>query len=201
MKLSSLFVAGTLIAALAFAVPVAKADGLPPGDPIIKAAGAGIDAPAGIVTTSFTISSSTGTSPETSPCLLNEGGLSISSPNCQFINVITNNGQPEFIDSLEFILPNVPLEDTSCATTIEGDVTIFTTCSRLSDGNGGSVIFFTGGNINYLDIFTLDFEGFPAGYTAGVVAQLPEPGSVLMLAIGLLGLLGLAFRRSAARVN
>lgn len=206
MKLSSLFVVGILIMVLAVMVaPVVKADGLPPGDPIVKAAGAGHDAPAAIITTEFTISSQTGTSPSGSPCLLEQPAgspnpITTSSPNCQFLNVLTVNGVGQDIDALIFELPNIPLSSVNCATMIEGDDSVFGSCTTAGDGGDGTVVTFVDGLITYGSIFTLDFEGFPAGFTSSVDANVPEPGVLMLLLVGFVGLIGLGLKRSAVRV-
>jgi hypothetical protein len=206
MKLSSLFVAGILIVALAVMVaPVVKADQLPPGDPIVKAAGAGFDAPAGIITTSFTIASPTGTSPldptdpNSSACVLTQGPFSVNSPACQFQNDITENGNGIDIDALIFELPSVPTASVNCDTAIEGDVTLFGSCSVMSDGGDGTIVTFNDGTITYGTIFTLGFEGFTGGLTSSVIANVPEPGILMLLVIGFVALIGFGVKRSAVR--
>jgi hypothetical protein len=200
MKLSSLFVAGTLVAALAFAVPMAKADGLPPGDPLIKAAGDDVyGAPSPIVTTSFQILSPTGTSPITdgsgSDCFLLEAGLSFDSPTCQFLNVVVVDGVGQDIDALFFNLPSIVPSSVNCATSIEGDSSDFGNCVVSSDGGGGSNVVFDDGLIPYDTVFTLAFEGFPAGFTSGVYANVPEPSTLPLLLVGFVALLGVGLKR------
>jgi hypothetical protein len=206
MKLNSLFVAGILVAALAFAVPAAKADGLPPGDPIIKAAGAGFDAPAGIITQDFTIASPSGTSPldptdpTSSACVVTQASVIVTnSPACQFQNDITDSGNGVDIDALIFELPSVAPASVNCDTAIEGDVSLFGTCSVASDGGDGTIVTFNNGTITYGTIFTLGFEGFTGGLVSSVDANVPEPGVLMLLAIGFLALIGFGVKRSAVR--
>ena len=211
MKLSSLTIVGILIAALAVvATPIAKADSLPPGDPRIQVGGAMIDDPASIITTSFSLSSPSGTSPldpanpNSSACELMQGPFQTESPDCQFINGITVSGKGQVIDSLVFDLPTVAPNDPSHLLTcggISGTVTVFSDCSILPDGNGGSVVFFTGGTIPWNTIFTIGFDGFDPGTTTSATAQLPEPGTLLLLAIGLIALVGAGLKRSPARAQ
>jgi hypothetical protein len=205
MKLSSLFLAGSLVAALAFAVPAVKADGVPPGDPIVKAAGAGFDAPAGIITTSFTISSPTGTSPldpsdpNSSACVLTQGPFVDNSPACQFQNDVTNSGNGIDINALIFEIPNfLPSAPVNCSTSIDGDSPLFTGCTVASDGGTGSIITFTG-DVPYGTIFTLGFVGFTGGVTTSVYANVPEPGVLMLLAIGFIALFGFGVKRSSVR--
>ena len=206
MKLSSLFVAGTLVAALAFAVPVAKADGLPPGDPQIKAAGDDvIGAPSPIFTTNFSITSPTGTSPVSngseenpgSDCFLSEGGFSFDTPTCQFVNVVVSDGVGMDIDALFFSLPSIAPSSVSCFTSIEGDTSDFGNCVVTSDGGGGSNVVFNDGLIPYGTVFTLAFGGFPAGFTSAVYANVPEPTTLPLLLIGFVALLGFGLKRRA----
>jgi len=206
MKLSSLFVAGVLVAALAFAVPVAKADGLPPGDPQIKAAGDDvIGAPSPVITTSFSITSPTGTSPISngsdenpgSDCFLNEGGFSFDTPTCQFLNVVVEDGVGEDINALFFSLPTITPSSVNCATSIEGDSSDFGSCTVTSDGGGGSNVLFDDGMIPYNSVFTLAFAGFPAGFTSGVYANVPEPTTLPLLLVGFVALLGIGLKRRA----
>src|SRR5690242_1239431 len=89
---------------LAVSVTVAQADQIP--DPIIKTGGQQTNAtnaaqfvatsapvPAGIITSTFTITTPSGTSPATSPCILTQGSITTTSPQCLFENDITLNGQ------------------------------------------------------------------------------------------------------------
>ena len=208
MKLSSLFVAGTLVAALAlaFAVPGAKADGLPPGDPQIKAAGDDvIGAPSPVITTSFSILSPTGTSPVSngseenpgSDCFLLEGGLSFDTPTCQFLNVVVEDGVGMDINALFFSLPTIAPSSVNCSTSIEGDTSDFGNCVVSSDGGGGSNVVFDDGMIPYDTVFTLAFAGFPAGFTSAVYANVPEPTTLPLLLVGFVALLGVGLKRRA----
>jgi hypothetical protein len=206
MKLSSLFVAGTLVAALACAVPLAKADGLPPGDPQIKAAGDDvIGAPSTIITASFQIVSPTGTSPVSngsdenpgSDCFLLESGLSFDTPTCQFRNELASDGVGFDINALFFSLPTIAPSSVNCFTAIEGDSSDFGNCVVTSDGGGGSNVLFDDGMIPYNTVFTLAFAGFPAGFTSGVYANVPEPATLPLLLVGFVALLGIGLKRRA----
>ncbi|MGB9067584.1 MAG: PEP-CTERM sorting domain-containing protein [Candidatus Acidiferrales bacterium] len=206
MKLSSLFVAGTLVAALTFAVPLAKADGLPPGDPQIKAAGDDvIGAPSTIITASFQIVSPTGTSPVSngsegnpgSDCFLVEYGISFDTPTCQFRNELSSDGVGFDINALFFSLPTIAPSSVNCFTSIEGDTSDFGNCVVTSDGGGGSNVLFDDGMIPYNTVFTLAFAGFPAGFTSGVYANVPEPTTLPLLLVGFVALLGIGLKRRA----
>jgi len=95
MKLSRFFVIGALVAlSLPMLAAVAKADGLPPGDPIYKTGGDPPlpgEEPESIISTNFTIACASGTCPAepndgSSPCeLIQFGGASTQfSPSCFF---------------------------------------------------------------------------------------------------------------------
>lgn len=195
-----LFKASLFGLAVVLSAVVALADGVPAGDPIVRTGGSlGGDPPASIITTDFTISSSTGTSPGTSPCVLSQPAGSVSpivttSPSCFFVNDITNSGAGEFIDELIMDVGNTVPSSVNCGS-IAGLPTLFADCDVTSDGDGGTLVYFTDGTIQYGQEFYLDFEGFASGTTTSVSAQLPEPGTIAMLALGLLAL-GLAKRRS-----
>lgn len=203
MKLSRLLVVGTL---LVISVPmlaaVANADGLPPGDPIVRTAGDPPlpgEVPQAIVTTNFSVLCASGTcpgdTPPSSPCGLEQGSLTQFSPSCFFQNDIANDlGQGEIIDALTFELPGIAPESTECGT-ITGEPTLFGECGVSSDGGAGSLVTFTDGTILYGDKFFLDLEGFTGGLKTSVVANVPEPGSLPLLGLGLLALLGLTRKR------
>jgi hypothetical protein len=203
MKLSSLFLVVALIAALVvMSAPVAKADGVPPGDPLVRQAGPGTDDPTGIVFSSFAISSSTGTSPGTSPCVVTEpfpNGGSIPSLNCQFANFITVNSVGQVINELLFDLPGYPPSTpVTCSTVIGTDLSDFANCSVTPDGGGGSFVAFTGGTgIAYMSVFSLEFDGFANGLAdAPAYANVPEPASLLLLLVGFVALVGFGLKRA-----
>lgn len=205
MKLSRLFIVGALVAlSLPMLATVAKADGLPPGDPIVRTAG---DPPlpgevaAPIVTNLFSISCLSGTCPAdpndgSSPCGLAEGNFSFSSPSCYFQNEYEINGQGQVIDGLIFELPNVPLDSVDeSICTIPNEPQLFGSCSAKSDGGNGTVVIFGDGTVQFGQAFFLDLEGFTGGLTTSAVANVPEPGTLPMLGLGLIALLGLTRKR------
>lgn len=196
-----------LVATLAvMSAAIAKADGLPPvppGDPIFRAGG---DAPilgevaAPLFESNFVISCASGTCPGpgdvptgTNPCGLTEGDYSNTSPSCFFVNNIEINGNPEAINMFSFEIAGVPPGDegVNCALLNEQ---ILTGCSVVSDGAGGSLVTFSG-LIPYGTPFLLDLEGFDGGVTSAAYANVPEPGTLPMLGLGLVGLLAMTRRR------
>jgi len=204
MKLNRLFL---VVLLLTMSAAVAKADGVPPGDPKVIEKGPGSDAPAGIVFSNFALSSATGDSPATSPCKLIEpfpGGGSINSMNCQFQNDLTDpfsNGAAinELVLDLPGFPPNVPALLVTCEVG-EGDVLgdFAPGCTVTSDNGGGSLVTFSGGTgIPYGNIFTLEFVGFTGGFTdATGYANVPEPASLLLLLVGFVALVGFGLKRA-----
>ncbi len=208
MKLSRFFVVGALVAlSLPMLATAAKADGLPPGDPIVRTAGDPPlqgEAPEGIFGSNFSITCASGTCPGTDVsstpnpnwCVLNQPGLTEMSPSCFFENDFSTNGQPQVIDALFFELPNVPLDSVDeSICTIPNQPQLFGSCSAKSDGGDGTIVTFSDGTIAFHQDFFLDLEGFGGGLTSSVVANVPEPGTLPMLGLGLIALLGLTRKR------
>jgi hypothetical protein len=208
MKLTRVFVAGALVAlSLPMFAAVAKADGLPPGDPIVRTAGDPPlpgEVPEGIFTNNFTLSCPSGTCPGTDVsstpnpnwCGLSQLDFSESSPSCFFENDISTNGIPQVINELVFSLPGVPFGSVSediC--TIPDQPVLFGTCTKVDDLAGGTIVTFTGGTIGFHQDFFLDFEGFDGGLVSPAYANVAEPGTLPMLGLGLIALLGLTRKR------
>lgn len=191
-----------LLAALAaILVPVAQADQLPTGDPVVKTGG-GLpgavpgSAPAAIITTSFSIVSPSGTSPGTSPCKLIQGPFTTISPQCFFENDISVNGLGESIGMLTFDALGVNPNTVSCGF-LSGSP--FTQCGVDPLGTGGTQISFYGGTIPFHADFTLDFEGFPDNFNFGTTAsQTPDPSTLSLVFMG--GLAALIAGRRMRRV-
>ena len=193
---------------LSFAIVVfaaaAQADTSLPNDPRIKTGGGGggsssipspFSVPAGIIVTNFTISSATGTSPGTSPCVLNQNGIMTTSPACLFENDITVNGAGLTIAQLIFDMPNIDPETVNCGFLVGSP---FAECGVDPLAGGGTEVTFFGGSIPFHSDFTLDFEGFPKNQQfGGTASPVPEPCTLAML-VGGLGTL-LARRRSRVR--
>ncbi len=204
MKLNRLFLVGALVAmSLAMFGGAAKADGLPPGDPLFKAGG---DAPipgevaAPLIISNFVLSCDTGTCPGSGdvptgndPCGINQMGLENTSPSCFFVNDIEINGHPEAINFFEFAIGGIPpgQEGVNCALLND---TLLTGCSVVSDGAGGSLVEFTG-SIPYGTAFLIDLEGFPQNESFSGYANVPEPGTLPLLGLGLVGLLAFTRKR------
>ena len=203
MKLSNFLLVGTLIAAMAIvSAPVAKADSLPPGDPRIQVGGAMIDDPTPIFTQDFSIVSPSGSSPATSPCLADQGAFVFTAPGCQFLNVINPGGTGQPIDQMIFDFPTVDAASMTCGN-VDGAVVVFTNpCSISPDGFGGTLITFSGGLIPFDSIFSITMDGFDEGTTGGVIANTPEPGTLLLLLVGFVALLvGVGLKRMPVRVQ
>jgi hypothetical protein len=210
MKLASMFLAVAMVLALVVMLaPVAKADGVPPGDPQIGLGGAIFDAPVGIITTDFTVSPESGSTAP--PCVVTQfGGASVqTSPQCQLLNAIQNDGVGEFIDSISFDVSSVPYDPSmdTCAFSVADTVgNLFDSCSVTPDGSGGTVYSFSGGTLADTlyggiipngTVFSVTFTGISG--TAGVSAQLPEPGTFSLLLVALVGLIGIGLKRSPLR--
>ncbi|HEV2177325.1 MAG TPA: PEP-CTERM sorting domain-containing protein [Terriglobia bacterium] len=180
---------------------VALADNALGGDPVVKTGGGGGLAPtgslgsvpAGIITTSFTITSPSGTSPGTSPCILTQGNIMTTSPQCLFENDIALNGVGVTITSLIFDAPGIDPNTVMCGF-LTGSP--FLGCGVDQLEGGGTEISFFDGSIPFHADFTLDFEGFPQNFNFGGTAITPEPGTLALLLGGIGTLLGR--RRSCA---
>lgn len=195
-----------LVVLAAILVPVAQADQIPTGDPVVKTGGglpgaapsfgaAPGSAPAAIITTSFDIVSPSGTSPGTSPCDLIQGTITTVSPNCFFQDQITVNGVGEAIGMLTFDALGVDPSTVNCGF-LSGSP--FTQCGVDPLGTNGTEISFYGGTIPFGSDFTLDFEGFPKNFSFGTTASVaPDPGTLSLMLAGGLALL-LARRRMRA---
>ncbi len=183
-----------LVCFVAVFAAAAHADTALPKDPIIKTGG-GDPVPAGIIITSFTISSSTGTSPGTSPCVLDQNGIMTTSPSCFFENDITVNGTGLTIAQLIFDMPTIDPSTVTCGF-LTGSP--FSMCGVDSLPGGGTQVTFFDGSIPFHTDFTLDFEGFPAGQKfGGTASPVPEPGTLALL----LGGLGALLTRCRQRVS
>src|ERR1700733_4446838 len=199
MKLYRLVLSGVLVViGAAFLASTARADGLPPGDPQIGVGGELRDDPVGLITTSFTVSTTTGSAP---PCEVTEGPYSTGSPDCQLWNVISDDGVGQFIDSVSFDVSTLPYTSTvvdTCTFAVADTVgNLFDSCGATPDGSGGTLFSFSGGTatdtlyggiIPYGTVFTVEFAGFTGPVSAAGSAQLPEPGTLPLLLIALVAL-------------
>ncbi len=213
MKLSRVFVAGVLVAlSLPMLATVAKADGLPPGDPRVRTAGDPPppgEVPEGIFGSSFTITCASGTCPDAIPsatpspdwCGISQPGLDESSPSCFFENDFSINGKPQIINALIFDLPGISVEDASCGNIDAQPVLFSNPCTLKSDGGDGTIVTFSGGTIAFHQDFLLDFAGFTGGVSTPVYANVPEPGTLPLLGLGLFALLGLTRKQIFQRAE
>jgi PEP-CTERM motif len=186
---------GMMLLALVVALPGAlvRADQLTGDDPQVKTGGSGLlplgDAPpVTIDSTSFSIFSSTGSSPGSSPCVRNERGGSKSSPNCLFENAITGNTSNAPGATIIMFTFEVALNGNGkvkCGF-LEGSP--FSMCD-VQQSKGDATVTFFGGSIPFGTDFTLDFEGFGAKSTFVAQATVPEPGTLGFLAVGIGALL------------
>jgi hypothetical protein len=209
MRLSRLILAGLFVALMTSAV-VAKADGLP--DP--KVGFGGTDpafAPASINTPNFSISDSNGESPAIDPngnpivggsaCVVTPPGGSFgTSSGCYFENDISEDGVGQSITSVVFDVAIAPGNDSCSNGFTLNNVAInalFSSCSTGSDGSGGTLFSFYGGDIAYKGDFfvALDFPDSPNGILSSVNVTTPEPGTLALLGVGLLTLFGLGRKR------
>ncbi len=197
MKIVHVIMLATLTLGLS---AVASADSLPANDPQIKTGGPlgassvaalaqPMGAPAGIITPSFSIQSPSGTSPGTSPCVLIQGPFMTTSPLCYFENDISTDGVGDTISELTFDAFGISPSTVTCGLLLGSP---FASCS-VNSIPGGTEVDFTDGSIPFHDDFTLQFDGFPKGFTAsGTATVTPEPGTMALL---LAGLGSLAVRR------
>lgn len=194
---SRIFLLGLFVV---FSFTLAKADQLPVGDPIIKTGGSpDPPAPAGIITPSFSIFSSTGFSPGTSPCILMQGGISTESGSCFFENDITIKDVGQTITSLIFDARGIDPSTVTCDTlTVLGGTGPFGGCGVDSlPGGGGTQVTFNEGAIPFHKDFTLEFDDFPKNFTFGVTATVPEPATLGLFLSGLAA--AFALRRARAK--
>jgi hypothetical protein len=178
-----------------FSTARAKADQLSGSDPRVALGGDPPSAPAGIITTSFGILTPSGTSPATSACVLMQGGINTTSPDCFFENDITINGVGETIYSLTFDAVGIAPSTATCGFLAASP---FSDCGvdALPNGKGTQFSFDTG-SIPFHDDFTLSFTGFPSNFDFEAQAGLsavPEPGTLALFLIGM-GIAGLCIRR------
>jgi len=190
MKALRIVLLAVLVAIL---VPVAQADQIPSGDPVIKTGGGppvrqdAVTVPASIITTTFSIESPSGTSPGTSPCVLIQGGIMTTSPLCRFQNDISQDGFGESISMLTFDAFGINPSTVTCGFL---SASPFTQCGVDPLGTSGTEISFYDGLIPYGAEFSLDFAGFPKDYTFGTTASVsPDPGTLSLVIIGGLGVL------------
>jgi hypothetical protein len=200
MKFVQVIMSGALILGLS---AVGSADQLPANDPQIKTGGPlgassfsalalPASAPAGIITSSFTIKSPSGTSPGTSPCALIQGGVTSVSPQCYFENDIQTAGVGDTITELKFDALGISPSTVLCQD-LSGSP--FSAC-MVRAITGGTEVDFTGGSIPFHNDFTLQFDGFPANFSSQATATItPEPGTMALLLAGL-GSLAIRRRRS-----
>jgi len=189
-----------LVFLLMLGAAASYADDVPAGDPLVGIGGVDPAAPAGIITPDFTITSPSGSSPATSACVLSQPAGSATpivttDPSCVFQNDITTDGVGNYIASLTIDFAGVSPSTVNCESV---GVTIFADCGVSGDGSGGTLVSFTDGMISYQEQFEVALDGFAAGTVAAASAQLPEPGTVGLLGMGLVGvgLLGFIRRRS-----
>jgi len=193
-----------LVALASVAVPHAQAAQLPVGDPVVKTGGGSVvrpatpeasTAPAAIIVFDFDIFSRTGSSPLTSPCVLEQGNLKTVSPRCLFQNDITVDGVGQTITTLTFDAFGIDPNTVNCGFLIGSP---FGECGvdPLPHDAGTEITFF-GGSIPFETDFSLDFYGFPADFTFPTQATpaTPEPGTASLLLLG--GLAAMLVRRKA----
>jgi len=185
-----------LAMAIALVVPLAHADQIPIGDPVVKTGGsppaAPGSAPAAIITFDFNILSPSGTSPGTSPCELIQGPFTTVSPQCFFQNEISVNGDGQTLNMLTFDAFGVDPNTVNCGFLTASP---FTECGVDPLGNNaGAEITFFGGLIPFGGQFTLDFVGFPQNFTFETTATAtPDPSTFGLVLLG--GLAALIARR------
>ena len=195
------------IAALSFIVVLgaipAHADSIPP-DPHYKTGGAGggggavfqfasQSAPAAIITPDFSISSATGASPATSPCVLIQGTIKTSAPLCEFKDEITLNGVAQAITKLLFVVGGLKPDTLVSCGFLAGSP--FAMCtSGTANSAGVAQVTFLDGSVQYNGVFSLEYgspsDPFPHNTTTGVTASVsPEPGTLALFLGGIGALL------------
>jgi len=199
--MKSLRIVGLSFVVVLWAIP-AHADSIP--DPHYKTGGAaggggavfqfaGAPAPAAIITPDFSISSASGASPATSPCVLIQGTIHTTSPLCDFKDEITINGVGQAITQLLFdvggLKPGTPV---SCGF-LPGSPFAKCTPGTANAGGMAQVTFFDG-SIQYNGVFSLEYgspsDPFPHNTTTGATASVsPEPGTLALFLGGIGALL------------
>jgi hypothetical protein len=188
-----------------FSTALAKADQTSGSDPRVRLGGDPSSAPAGVITPSFDVSTPSGTSgilesnaTSAGPCILSQGGVSTTSPDCFFENDITINGVGQTVDSLTIEALGIAPSTVDCGF-VAGSP--FSDCGvgALPDGQGTAVTF-DSGSLPFHGDFTFGFGEFPSDFQFSVQAGLsstvvPEPGTLALLLSGGLGLAGLLVRR------
>jgi len=191
-----------LAMAIALVVPLAHADQIPIGDPVVKTGGmppaAPGSAPAAIITLDFSIESPSGNSPLTSPCDLIQGPFTTVSPQCFFQNEVSVNGDGQTLNMLTFDAFGVDPNTVNCGF-LSGSP--FAQCGVDPLGNNaGTEITFFGGSIPFGGEFTLDFVGFPQNFTFETTATAtPDPSTLGLVVLG--GLAALIARRKMLKAE
>ena len=187
--MKSLRIAALGLFVVLWATP-AHGDSMKPGDPTIKQGGGDPSFPTGIIVPDFTILSSSGSSPATSPCKLTELGMTFTSPSCFFENDINPSGTGETITKLVFDIATVSPSTVSCQLINMVD---FATCEIGSFDDGGTMVTFLGGKgIPFHGDFTLNFVDFPENTSFSGVSTatvVPEPNTLALFLAGIGALL------------
>jgi len=208
-KLRGLFPLVALAAFVVLSTAVVLAEPIPTGgDPVIRSGGGTDSIP--ITSSKFTIVTPTGFSPtDGTPCILIQGGISTSAPECIFSNDIERGqGLGTTINALIFLANQTGFSGSlSCAlsTAVGGQSPWFTQCAATPAG-GPVVRFFGGPGIPFGQDFSLGFRGFNANAAFQVTAvappqptgiavrdlaatNAPEPGTLALFASGIGALL------------
>jgi hypothetical protein len=171
----------------------AWADQTPGSDPRVIVGGGMGSLPVGAT---FIFSSATGSSPATSPCVVN----GIAEPDCVFQNDTTSAFTSLSFD-IDEVLP--PGSELGCGVLIGGP---FSECTIAPDSDGYLATFTGGPGVSPLGDFSVTVEGWNPNSNFGVGANgmippdpgTPEPGTVTLMLTGVAAL-GLALRRKIVR--